>query len=226
MRILAFESVPSTQDQAFELLSQGERTPFCVWAREQTRGRGRLDRVWISERDRSLTLSLAYRLPANVLSGLSLAIGLGILKCLPESAPLKLKWPNDIMLNDHKVGGILIESRSQSEKAEVVIGIGLNLTTLESAPYRGLDFSLAPEQIVEGVEEVMTILQTHGFEGLRERYETKLWRKGEVQHLRTSEGLVSALVQGVDEWGRLKTMEAGTLTLRENGEILVTPSAH
>ena len=120
--------------------------PLVRVADEQTAGRGRQGRPWRTVPGEGLLFSLAIVLPCPVdrLSGLSLAVGLGVveaLRALPgmttdKAGRIGLKWPNDILLDDAKLGGILIEMSGTSPHAcAVVIGIGLNLRGMPaSAP--------------------------------------------------------------------------------------------
>ena len=132
-----FESLESTQDKVFELLSKNEEAPIYVTTDLQTKGRGRMQREWKMERGRSMALSLGLRLPPQKMVGLSLVVGLGVVKALGRD-DISIKWPNDLMLGEQKVGGILIESHSQGAEAEVAIGIGLNLYDLQMSKYTGI----------------------------------------------------------------------------------------
>jgi BirA family transcriptional regulator, biotin operon repressor / biotin---[acetyl-CoA-carboxylase] ligase len=114
----------------------GDTSPCLLVAEDQTRGRGRLGRDWVSHAGVSLTFSLSLPLaPANW-GGLSLAVGLALAEALephPGAAPrLLLKWPNDLWLSDgpgrgRKLGGVLIETVSVGERRMVVVGVGLNV---------------------------------------------------------------------------------------------------
>ncbi|WP_347555234.1 biotin--[acetyl-CoA-carboxylase] ligase [Robbsia sp. KACC 23696] len=119
--------------------------PVVRVADEQTAGRGRQGRPWRTVPGEGLLFSIAVVLPCSLdaLSGLSLAVGLGIvegLRTLPGITPEKaerigLKWPNDILLDDAKLGGVLIETSGHGPHAcAVVIGIGLNLRGTPVAP--------------------------------------------------------------------------------------------
>lgn len=114
--------------------------PCLLVAEQQTRGRGRLGRDWISSSGASLTFSLALPLAPADWSGLSLAVGLALVEALdPQragAAPrLVLKWPNDIWLVDNppqpgrgrKLGGVLIETVTVGQRRMCVVGVGLNV---------------------------------------------------------------------------------------------------
>ena len=132
----------STNDDLLARWRAGELIdPVARIAHEQTSGKGRAGRVWLSNPEDTLCFSLAYPFQKrpNELSGLSLVIGLaaisGIAKALGLSEDalhqqgLRLKWPNDLLLNNAKLGGILIEGGQSNPNSPtwMVIGLGLNL---------------------------------------------------------------------------------------------------
>ena len=100
-------------------------------AEHQSVGRGRLGRSWHSAAGASLTFSLGLPLQPTDWSGLSLAVGVSLADSLApktqEGDKLQLKWPNDLWLNDCKLGGILVETASWGDQRYVVIGVGLNV---------------------------------------------------------------------------------------------------
>ena len=102
-------------------------------AEHQSAGRGRLGRSWHSAAGASLTFSLGIPLQPTDWSGLSLAVGVSLADSLApktqEGDKLQLKWPNDLWLNDCKLGGILVETASWGDQRYVVIGVGLNVMT-------------------------------------------------------------------------------------------------
>ena len=119
-------------------------SPCLLVAEEQTAGRGRLGRDWVSQPGRSLTFSLALPLAPAQWGGLSLAVGVALAEALepaPAAAPrLGLKWPNDLWLRDasapaggRKLGGILIETVAVGSRRMAVIGVGLNVLPLPAA---------------------------------------------------------------------------------------------
>ncbi|MFZ0219154.1 MAG: biotin--[acetyl-CoA-carboxylase] ligase [Candidatus Aquirickettsiella sp.] len=104
----------------------------AVFAEQQTAGRGQFQRSWYSNFGKSIALSLLWQLsnPLNKLAGLTLVVGISVVKALEEYGltSIKLKWPNDIIYEEKKLAGILIESRSNGSKIQkVIIGVGLNL---------------------------------------------------------------------------------------------------
>jgi len=126
-----FERLPSTQDELHRLAAAGAPAGTVVVAVEQEAGRGSRGRRWASPVG-GLWLSFLCR-PAQAVGVevLSLRVGLAAAEALGELAglpPVALKWPNDLMLGDRKVGGILGEARWQGEDlAWVAVGLGLNV---------------------------------------------------------------------------------------------------
>ena len=119
--------------------------PCLLVAEEQTAGRGRLGRGWVSAPGRSLTFSLALPMAPVQWGGLSLAVGVALADALdplaasPAAARLALKWPNDLWLRDaaapaggRKLGGILIETVAVGTQRMVVVGVGLNVQPREA----------------------------------------------------------------------------------------------
>ncbi len=106
----------------------------CCIAETQTHGRGRFGRYWHSPFGENIYCSLTYHSEADPteLSGLSLVISLAVLQALKAytTSPIKIKWPNDLLWNDKKLAGILIEMTAESHGGtDLIIGVGLNVNT-------------------------------------------------------------------------------------------------
>lgn len=130
-----YDQVESTMDLAHELARDTNAAPHgtTIAAREQTGGRGRRGRVWVAPPG-GLWLSLVLR-PASTegVECLGLRAGLAVAEALeavlPGLPPIGLKWPNDLMLGERKVGGLLGEARwDAAGLGWIVLGIGVNLT--------------------------------------------------------------------------------------------------
>ena len=125
-------AVDSTNTVLAGRLREGARAPELCAAEIQTAGKGRQGRRWVSGLGQSLVLSVSWRfdVPAEGLSGLSLAVGVALAEALAAGGfdRVMLKWPNDLVLDDRKLAGILVElSRSGSGSAAGVAGVGFNL---------------------------------------------------------------------------------------------------
>jgi BirA family biotin operon repressor/biotin-[acetyl-CoA-carboxylase] ligase len=130
--ILRFDSLPSTNTEAARQARQGAPEGLCVVAREQTKGRGRMERIWLSPIDAGLYFSLVLRpigTPARAWPLLTLMAALAVRDALLETCELEtdIKWPNDIMAGNRKLCGILAETVEAETGRAVIIGIGINL---------------------------------------------------------------------------------------------------
>ena len=130
--ILRFESLPSTNLEAARRAIYGAAEGLCIVSREQTAGRGRLQRQWISPKDAGLYFSIVLRpqFEQNSWSLLTLMAAVAVKDALREACSLEtdIKWPNDILANDRKLCGILAETVETPLGRAVVAGIGINLT--------------------------------------------------------------------------------------------------
>jgi BirA family biotin operon repressor/biotin-[acetyl-CoA-carboxylase] ligase len=128
-RVTYYPSLPSTMDEAKRQAQKGAREGTVIIAGEQTAGRGRVKRAWLSPRG-SLALSIILHPEMGYLSSLIMVASLGVVHCLEKVAGLKseIKWPNDVLINGKKVCGILIESEVKGNRADyAILGIGINV---------------------------------------------------------------------------------------------------
>ena len=135
--IQRFDSIDSTNLEAIRRAKSGYSEGLCIIAREQTRGRGRLDRSWHSPKNAGLYFSILLR-PTFEISRwplINLAASLAVSDALAKTIQLAvdIKWPNDICVEHRKLGGILAETVETSNGTAVALGIGINLTS-ESFP--------------------------------------------------------------------------------------------
>lgn len=120
-------TVDSTNTELMRRAHAGVAEPVLLVTAEQTAGRGRRGRGWVSEPGASLTFSLGLPLQPADWSGLSLAAGVSLAEALhPE---VQLKWPNDLWWDDRKLGGILVETANVGPQRFAIIGVGLNVST-------------------------------------------------------------------------------------------------
>jgi BirA family biotin operon repressor/biotin-[acetyl-CoA-carboxylase] ligase len=128
-----FEEVASTNDLAKELAARGAPEGSLVVAEAQSRGRGRLGRDWISPPGTGLYVSLVLRppLPPTEMPQITLTTAVAVARALKRvtGAAPGIKWPNDILLNGKKLGGILTEMETESDRIRhLVVGLGLNVS--------------------------------------------------------------------------------------------------
>ncbi|MGB8651236.1 MAG: biotin--[acetyl-CoA-carboxylase] ligase [Mycobacteriales bacterium] len=130
-RLEVLQAVGSTNQVVAERARAGEPHGLVVVAEEQTAGRGRLDRHWLSPPRAGLTFSVLLRPDAAQLGWVPLLGGLAVAQALRAQAGVDadLKWPNDVLVDDRKVAGLLAEAVGSGADTAAVLGIGLNVTT-------------------------------------------------------------------------------------------------
>lgn len=216
----------------------------------QQAGRGRLGRTWQSRDGDSLTFSLAYNLPLPIssLAGLSLACGLALVEGLEAAGcppGVQLKWPNDLLLQQRKLAGILIEThalRPQADSASpacwVIIGIGLNLRqdpALAEAigqPPASLD-TLLPDppstrilaHLLTALARVLNDFPQHGFAPFQGRWcERDAYAGQTVCVLENGQLVLTGIADGVDAQGRLCLITTAGRQTVYSGEVSLRPA--
>jgi birA, biotin-[acetyl-CoA-carboxylase] ligase region len=127
-----FDSIDSTNTAALKQARTGADEGLCIVARQQTAGRGRQGRVWTSPPDAGLYLSIVLRPTpeAQQLPLITLASAVAVFDTLGQlDIDADIKWPNDILVDEKKICGILAETTETERGFAVVVGIGINLTS-------------------------------------------------------------------------------------------------
>lgn len=223
-----------------ELLRRGigqDRT--VVIADAQSAGRGRLGRAWISPPGKNLYLSMLLRQPRGSVFAPSLSLALGVAACeaLHEAgiAQTRLKWPNDLIADGRKLGGILVESTSGL--AGVVAGIGINLRsdpelarTVGQPVASVADFSVPPSRdalaaaVIAAWNAAVDEFITCGLAAFLGRWRAlDAFAQSPVRVV--SGGMVfDGVAQGVDDQGRLLLEVDGTLRTFASAETSLRPA--
>lgn len=232
-RIVRVEAVDSTQTLVFELAAQGAPDGSAVVAGYQREGRGRQGRSWYAPPGTALLTSMLVRppLPLRDLPLYSFVAAVATAEAVERLTghEPRLKWPNDVLLGDRKVAGILLESRTSPGAPPVVaIGIGLNLAqrsfppaladratslALETAREIGVDEALVA--LLDGFRAWRSRLETAGFGPVRARWLAVAHTIGRRVRMDGLDGIAvdlagdGALV--VDEGGRRRHVFAGEI---------------
>ncbi|MGZ4445455.1 MAG: biotin--[acetyl-CoA-carboxylase] ligase [Nocardioides sp.] len=213
------DEAPSTNALVAERARDGAPEGLVVVTEHQTAGRGRLDRTWETPDRAALTFSVLLR-PTVVVAEwpwLPLLTGLAVASALTDAgAPVGLKWPNDVLLGDDKLAGILLERIETSTGAAAVLGIGLNVsTTAEELPVQtATSLTLATGRSFDRTGLLLGILgrlrqqydawQAAGSVVLRSAYAEACVTVGrEVRVDLPSGGSFTGRASGVDDGGRL-----------------------
>ena len=185
-KILHFDSIDSTNLEAIRRAKAGAHEGLCIIAREQTRGRGRLDRSWHSPKDAGLYLSLVLR-PQFELARwplINLAAALAVRDAIFRTCDVTvdIKWPNDVCVDDRKLCGILAETVETETGAAAIVGIGINLND-ESFPIE-LKPHATSLQAVTGDEVNRDLLSNNLLETFSGRYQVLQSGAGAEQTIR------------------------------------------
>jgi len=136
--VLKYERIDSTNTEALDQARRGADEGLCIVAREQTAGRGRHGRTWVSEKDAGLYFSLILRpkLDPQFLPLITLMAAVAVHDALEEMFRIEcdIKWVNDIHVNQKKICGILAETSETEKGPAVVVGIGINFKSSNFSP--------------------------------------------------------------------------------------------
>jgi BirA family biotin operon repressor/biotin-[acetyl-CoA-carboxylase] ligase len=211
--LVALQSVGSTNDEAARLAEAGAREGTVVWAREQTGGRGRRGRTWASPVGNlySSTILRPDCLAARA-AELGFVAALAVADMVPASRQVRVKWPNDVMVDGGKVAGILPESSIGADgKAEhVVLGIGVNVSFAPELPemrYHGAclggTVEAALERLTAALARRLVRWRRDGFAAVRAEWLTKAGPLGLEVDVKLGEELVRGRFAGMDDEGAL-----------------------
>ncbi|GAB1399240.1 biotin--[acetyl-CoA-carboxylase] ligase [Aminivibrio sp.] len=218
-----FSSLSSTQEKAKELGRSSGASRLLVLADEQTRGRGRRDRRWISLKGQGLFLSVFFRprLGPGRLQLVNLAAGLAVRQAVAElyGVSLSLKWPNDLLWGDRKICGILSEASSDSEGVkDCTTGIGINISLPpEEAREEGQSKACALEPLAGTIHrgrlaaEICTyflrlteVLEQDGGTSLLEEYRRSCSTLGRHIFIMTEDETIAGRAEAIGESGELE----------------------
>lgn len=217
-RILHYASLDSTMDEAGRLAAEGCPEGLVVVAEEQTAGRGRFSRSWISGPGESLLLSVVLRPTAEQLPQANMAATLAVAETVDSrvNGPVTIKWPNDVRIGGRKVAGILIEADSQTGRvSSAVVGIGLNISVDTAAHPEIADTATSiAEQSgapVERAEVLVHLLrrfddlyaQVQGGKSLTPKWSSRLDTLGLDIRVRRGDDVLSGTARKVDDQGNL-----------------------
>jgi BirA family transcriptional regulator, biotin operon repressor / biotin---[acetyl-CoA-carboxylase] ligase len=234
-RHIIYEVLGSTNAEALALARAGERGPLWLTATSQSAGRGRRGSQWVSPPGNLhatllLTESSSPAKAPQLSFVTALAVHDAIAECAPQLGPLlKVKWPNDLLIQKAKVAGILIEGESEPVFA-VAIGIGVNCATHpDTTDYPATDLAamgalVVPDALFAVLSAAMDRRlaqwkQGQGFAEIRADWLKRAAGLGEMLQVRLPERELSGRFDGLDESGRLLLGQGGKITAVTAGEV-------
>lgn len=222
--IVSLKRVDSTNDYLKKQVANSKPLPegTVILAEDQFAGRGQFDNKWISQPGKNLTFSVLIsptflQLSQQFFLNIAVSLAINDVLCSFIGADCKIKWPNDILFNDQKLGGMLIENivRGTSWK-HAVIGIGLNINQdsfpgsikniTSMALIAGREFELGDilAQLCAAIDRRYCQLKNGDFASLREEYKTRLYRLNTLSTFERKGEPFEAEISGVTESGLLE----------------------
>ncbi len=233
-------TMESTNLQAMSLSQRQDCHGRLFVAEQQTAGRGRRGRQWVSPFGRNLYFSLVWRFEhgAAALEGLSLVVGLALKKALANMGiqGVGLKWPNDLLFGDAKLAGILLEMTGDaSGECQVIIGIGLNVamqpeqggaidqpwTDLQTLKGEPVSRNALLATVLNELVPMLDRFKQFGFEPFAEEWMAANAFQGLPVELQLGEQLLQGVCRGVNGSGALLLESEGETKAYHGGEISV-----
>ena len=237
-KIIVLGTVASTMDEAFRLGMENCPEGTVVCAEAQSKGRGRLGRVWTSPKARGLYFSFVLRpsLPLNQLAQLTLMSAVALAEAIEDISAFKpsIKWPNDILLGSRKLAGILTELRAESDQVKfVIVGIGLNVNTsshhlipqavsLKMAAGRSFDRCQVFQAILRSLEKWYLKLLHHEFDQVMEEWKKRNATLNKRVRITDPVGMIEGEAIDLDEDGALLIRKDNGLVIKKTaGDVFL-----
>lgn len=223
--LIKLSAVDSTNNYLKNLASNSEPLAegTVIMADHQFAGRGQMNNEWIAEAGKNLTFSLLLRpnflkVPEQFLLNIAVSVALNevLLKYLPSG--LSIKWPNDIYVENKKIGGILIENVIVGSNIKhSIIGIGLNINqsdftgelksksvSLSQILQQDVNLMALLKEICTQIEQLYLKLRAGKYTNLKELYVSKLYRLNEVARYAANGKVFEGIIEGISNEGLLK----------------------
>lgn len=238
-----YRSVDSTNDVLKTKLIKDSRLMHVCLAEEQTAGKGRLGRQWVSPFGANIYLSLLHHYSKDIseLSGLSLIVGLSIINALVNygiKTGLQIKWPNDILYEGKKLAGILIEIQAESHSTtRIIIGIGLNvnlITTKEiDQPWTSVatilggyhDRNKIISCLLTQLDRDIALFTEHGLSHFKIEWQKYDYLQNVAINVVHGKQVFPGIAQGINDHGHLLLKQSdGRLTAHSSGDASIKKS--
>lgn len=238
-RLDIFDELSSTSDHCRAAAESGADQGLAILARRQSAGRGTRGRHWV---DPGGNLAFSFLLRPAALSPLmgalpflvAIAVHATLSDLLPPQTDMKIKWPNDILINGQKVAGILIEADS-SDTPWIVVGVGVNVASAPILPGRAVtclgahnaaslpSVEAIAHSILENFDNQRSRFEKAGFADIRAEWLRRALPLGTALAVSRGESYIYGLFNGLDEEGRLLLWtEHGRVLTFVAGDVLLT----
>lgn len=226
-KVIHKPSVPSTQIIAHQQAQEDARHGTVIVADEQTKGRGRLNRAWHSQKGDGIWMSIILRptFEPHKSPQITLLAATVLAEVFKKHCKVKpqIKWPNDILINGKKLAGILTELQAEQDQITyIVLGMGINVnhdqdifpqdiqnqaTSIKQETGESWDIGSLIQDILQTFEKRYEEFIEEGFSKIKLRWEAFGFRLGELVDIKTQQRCWSARILGIEEDGALKVCD-------------------
>ncbi|MCI5049192.1 MAG: biotin--[acetyl-CoA-carboxylase] ligase [Rickettsiales bacterium] len=250
--LLSYDVLDSTNEEAKRLADGGAAHGAVIWAKRQTSGKGRMGREWVShEGNLFVTILLSPNCDLLQCSQLSFVASVAVANTvdpiIPDDGLIQCKWPNDVLYDGKKLGGILLESFSTlnemgEEQTWVAVGVGINIdsypedtsfpaTCLRQTGVEIVSAKIVLSRFVYNFIHAYDLWCDEGFDPIRRKWIDHAYKLGNPTEVAVGNDHFSGNFQGIDECGRLllavpdgsvKPISAGDVIFsdrNDNGEV-------
>lgn len=234
MEIFYFESIPSTNSSLLEKSKKNAKSWTVYWTKNQTKGRGYAGNVWESEVNENLAFSVLIKCGLDYAEliyfnqWVSVVLAEYFASIIDE---VYVKWPNDIIVKDKKICGVLIETHRLESEMNVVVGIGVNVnqSTFDGLSSAGSLYTQIGEKY--DVEEILSdlltelrnkfsLIQKKSWELIGDKYNSRLFKKDILCEFEVSGEKIKGEIKSVDHDGNLNLkLESGEMKVFKTKEI-------
>jgi BirA family biotin operon repressor/biotin-[acetyl-CoA-carboxylase] ligase len=218
------DSVDSTNNWAKAHARKLAEYPIaCITAVEQTAGRGRFKRQWVSPRGQNIYATLFFTIPSGApyLCNIGQLLAYSCAKILKDKGfPAQIKWPNDILVQDKKIAGVLTETLPLDERTGVIAGIGINVnmekesleaigqpaTSLLMLSGKPWDLQVVLDLLLDQFLPHLELLKNEGFSAFQAPFESLLAYKGKEITCRDGDQTIKGICHSITADGRLQIL--------------------
>jgi BirA family biotin operon repressor/biotin-[acetyl-CoA-carboxylase] ligase len=235
---MVYRETRSTNDLVFKAAGDGAAEGFCVLAESQTHGKGRKGRVWQSAQNKGLWFSLLLRpdWPLAHAAHLTYLASVALCRAIKKSARLncQIKWPNDVLIDNRKVAGILTEIHGSGSRLDfAVLGVGCNILhdsadfppelrdKVTSLKMSGANHDLRRADLLVPLLAELEMLYSRPWPEIYEQWKTLCLTIGKPVEVQTERGIVSGQMVGLEENGHLLLrLPSGKIEIIHSGDVL------
>lgn len=220
MEILKYKSVSSTNTILLDLSKKNAKSWTVVWTSEQTDGRGYTGNRWVSEPGKNIAVSVLIKCELKYAE--LIYFNKWVCNVLYEvltdySDEVFVKWPNDIILKNKKVGGVLIETHKANNELNIVTGIGLNVNQINFKSFPNASSLAIQTEREYNLEEILAdlltkmektydLIETKKWNQISEAYNAHLFRRNKISSFKKDETVFEGEILEVNEFGQLKVL--------------------